>query len=219
MDSEQENAFWETIDIFNKQGLLPYTMIIGSWAEYIYSYYFKTHFIPNMRTRDLDFLYRNIAKPQNRIAIISELAQKGFVYREDSITGVGKFFKENLLEIEFLTCAFGKGAATVKIPSIGITAESLRTINMLYDFPLELECKGFLITVPEPAAYILQKLYTNTTRKPDKKEKDIRSIRKMLPYIKASENDNARLKIIFDSLHENHQKVILETCENNFIEL
>lgn len=219
MNGEQENAFWGTIDIFNKQGLLPYTMIIGSWAEYIYSYYFKTDFTPNMRTRDLDFLYRNIAKPQNKIAIISELAQKGFVYREDTFTGVGKFFKENLLEIEFLTCAFGKGAATVKIPSIGITAESLRTINMLYDFPLELECKDFIITVPEPAAYILQKLYTNPTRKPDKKEKDIRAIRKMLPYIKASENDNERLKIIFDSLHKNHQKVILKTCGKNFIEL
>ncbi len=62
MDSEQENAFWETIDIFNKQGLLPYTMIIGSWAEYIYSYYFKTDFVPNMRTRDLVHYYIRLHK-------------------------------------------------------------------------------------------------------------------------------------------------------------
>lgn len=40
MDTEQENVFWDTIDIFDKQGLLPFIMIIGSWAEYIYSSYF-----------------------------------------------------------------------------------------------------------------------------------------------------------------------------------
>jgi len=219
MNVEQENVFWETIDLFDKQGLLPYIMIVGSWAEYIYSYYFKTYFTPNMRTRYLDFLYSNIRKPQNRIDIISQLTQKGFVYREDTLTGVGKFFKENLLEIEFLTRAVGKGTATVKIPSIGITAESLRTINMLSDYPLELECKGYIITVPEPAVYVLQKLYTNQTRRPDKQEKDIRAIRELLPHIKSSENDNPRLKTIFECLHSNHQKVILKTCETNFIEL
>ena len=219
MDTEQQNAFWETIDIFDKQGVLPYIMIIGSWAEYIYSYYFKTDFKPNLRTRDLDFLYRNIGRPQNKIEIISELGRKGFVYREDTLTGVGKFFKENLLEIEFLTCSFGKGAATLKIPSLGITAESLRTINMLSDFPLELECRDYLIILPEPAAYVLQKLYTNPTRKSDKQEKDIRAIRKLLPHIKASENDNARLKTIFDSLHKNHREIIMKICEKNCIEL
>lgn len=219
MNIEQENIFWETIDVFDKQGLLPYIMIIGSWAEYIYSYYFKTDFIPNMKTRDLDFLYRNINKPHNRISIISELTKKGFIYREDTITGVGKFFKENLLEIEFLTRAIGKGTATKKIPSIGIIAESLHTINMLSDFPLELECKDYIVTVPEPAVYVLQKLYTNPTRKPDKQEKDIRAIRELLPHIKSSENDSVRLKTIFCSLHKNYQNTILGVCKKNFIDL
>jgi len=219
MDTEQENAFWTTIDLFNHQGLLPFIMIIGSWAEYIYASYFKTDFKPNMRTRDLDFLYRNIGKPQNKIAIITELSQKGFVYREDTVTGVGKFFKDNLLEIEFLACSFGKGTPTVKIPSIGITAESLRTINMLVEYPLELNCKDYNIIVPEPAAYVLQKLYTNPTRRVDKQEKDIRAIRKLLPHIKLSETDHSRLKIIFNSLHKNHREIILKTCEKNFIEL
>ena len=35
MDIRQENAFWETIKIFEDEGLLPYIMIVGSWAEYI----------------------------------------------------------------------------------------------------------------------------------------------------------------------------------------
>ena len=186
MDKQQESVFWETIDVFDKEGLLPYIMIIGSWAEYIYSYYFTTDYAPNLRTRDLDFLYRNVRRPQNKINIISELTQKGFVYREDSLTGVGKFFKGNLLEIEFLTRSVGRGGSTAKIPSIGITAESLRTINMLADYPLELDCRDYILTVPEPAAYVLQKLYTNPTRKPDKQKKDVRAVRELLEHIKAT---------------------------------
>lgn len=219
MDKKQENIFWETVDVFDKQGLLPYIMIIGSWAEYIYTYYFKTDFVPNLKTRDLDFLYRNVGRPQNRIEIISELARKGFIYKEDTLTGVGKFFKDNLLEIEFLTRSIGKGNATTKIPSIGITAESLRSINMLSDYPLELECKDYIVTVPEPAAYVLQKLYTNPTRKTEKQEKDVRAVRELLKHIKSIESDNSRLKFIFDRLHKNHQKIILETAKKNFIEL
>ena len=219
MNQQQENIFWETIDVFDKEGLLPYIMIIGSWAEYIYSYYFATDFSPNLRTRDLDFLYRNVKRPQNKINIISELTKKGFVYKEDTLTGVGKFFNENLLEIEFLTRSIGKGGATVKIPSIGITAESLRTINMLADYPLELDCKDYILTVPEPAAYVLQKLYTNPTRKADKQKKDVRAVRELLKHIKVSKNDNARVKVIFDALHKNHQNIIMETANKNFIEL
>ena len=219
MDKLQEQVFWETIDVFDKQGLLSYIMIIGSWAEYIYSYYFKTDFSPNLRTRDLDFLYRNINRPQNKIEIVSQLSKKGFVYKEDTLTGVGKFFKENLLEIEFLTRSIGRGTGTVKIPSLGITAESLRTVNMLSDYPLELDCKDYIVTVPEPAAYVLQKLYTNHTRTEIKKEKDIRAVRELLKHIKSSPNDNARLEIIFNNLHKNHQKIILDTINKNYIEL
>lgn len=219
MNTEQEIAFWETVDIFNKQGLLPYIMLIGSWAEYIYMDYFKTGYESGMKTRDLDFLYRNIRRPENKISIITELSKNGFIYSEDVLTGVGKFYKEGLLEVEFLVRAIGKGSSTIKIPSIGITAESLRTVNMLADFPLEMKYRNYIVTVPEPAAYVLQKLYTNPTRRADKREKDIRAIKLLLPHIKSSKYDNSRLILIFNSLHKNHQKIITATCESNFIEL
>ena len=80
MDIRQREAFWQTIEIFDKQGLLPYIMIIGSWAEYIYSYYFKTDFKPNLRTRDVDFLYRNINKPKNKINITTALVNNGYSF-------------------------------------------------------------------------------------------------------------------------------------------
>ena len=219
MDKQQEEIFWETINTFDKAGLLRYVMLIGSWAEYIYSYYFTSNFTPSLRTTDLDFLYKNIRKPQRQINIISKLTQDGFVYKEDFLTGVGKFFKEGILEIEFLTRSIGKGSNTVNIQSIGITVESLREVNMLADFPLELECRDYIVTVPEPAAYVLHKLSINPMREPEKQSKDIRAIRELLKHINANTNDKARLKIIFDKLFKKQQKIILETADKNFIEL
>jgi len=80
MLKEQENAFWEAIDAFDKEGLLPYVMLIGSWAEYIYQFYFKSGFVPNLKTRDVDFLYLNLRRRKNDINITSALLEKGFVY-------------------------------------------------------------------------------------------------------------------------------------------
>ena len=63
MTKEQQAAFWQTIKVFDDIGLLPYVMIIGSWAEYFYPMLFDTDFIPNLKTRDIDFFYKNINLP------------------------------------------------------------------------------------------------------------------------------------------------------------
>ena len=153
--TEQQTAFWEAIDVFDKEGLLPYVMLIGSWAEYIYQFHLKSEFKANLKTRDVDFLYPNLNRPKaSDIKIIKGLSEKGFVYKEDYMSGVGKFIKEDLLELEFITRALGKGQSINEIPSLNIKAEGLRVVNMLADYPLELDCNNFIITVPEPEAYI-----------------------------------------------------------------
>ena len=76
----QELVFWEIIDVFNKQGLLPHVMLVGSWAEYIYERSYLEGFTANLRTRDVDFLYRNIRRPAGRIDISQALKDKGFIY-------------------------------------------------------------------------------------------------------------------------------------------
>jgi len=221
MDARQKDAFWDTIKIFNDERLLPYLMIIGSWSEYIYSYYFNTDFIPNLRTRDVDFLYRNIRQPKDKINITAALVKNGYSYAENPTSGAAKFFKEDLLELEFLTRVVGSGAQHIyEIPSIGIKAEGMRIINMLSDYPLVLNCRGFEILVSEPSAYVLQKLLTNPTRTPSyKKEKDIESVRALLVHIKQSPRDVARIKIILDALSLKEQKIIKSVCEENYIEL
>lgn len=64
MRKDQEDAFWLTIKAFKEIGLLQHVMIIGSWAEYLYSSLFETDFMPNLRTRDVDIFYSNINIPK-----------------------------------------------------------------------------------------------------------------------------------------------------------
>jgi hypothetical protein len=214
MTKEQQAAFWDAIEVFDREGLLPYVMLIGSWAEYAYQFHFKSDFRPNLRTRDIDFLYINLNRPKKDIKLSNGLKEKGFVYKEDSVSGVGKFVKEDLLELEFITRVLGKGRQTYKIPSIGIEAEGLRIVNMLADYPLEIVCNNHVIIVPEPEAYVLQKLLTNPTRTPqDKREKDIQAVRGLLKHI-----NKDRKHQIYDKMPKKSQKIVDFVCETYFIE-
>lgn len=215
MTNEQHSAFLDIVDVFDREGLLPYVMLIGSWAEYVYQFYFKSDFHPNLRTRDVDFLYVNLNRPSNDIKLSDKLAQRGFLYREDALSGVGKFVKEDLLELEFITRVLGKGKDVYKINSIGIKAEGLRIVNMLADYPLTINYNNYNLIVPEPEAYVLQKLLTNPTRTPEsKREKDIQAVRELLKYI-----NKKRTRQIFDDMSKKNQKIVNAVCDEHFINI
>ena len=212
--TEQQTAFWDMISIFENEGLLPYVMLIGSWAEYIYQHHLDSGFQANLRTRDVDFLYPNINKPQNReISLTKSMREKGFIYVEDRLSGVGKFIKEDFLELEFITRALGKGKPVNKIPILNINAEGLREVNMLASYPLVVDCNNYSITVPEPEAYILQKLFAYPTRKPAyKKAKDIQAVKELINHINID-----RLKEIYDGMPKKTQRIVGETQAEHFI--
>ena len=86
MRKEQENVFWKTIKAFKELGILQNIMIIGSWAEYLYPQLFETDFVPNLKTRDVDFFYRNINIPKEKVPIVQKLKDIGYVY--DEVDGI-----------------------------------------------------------------------------------------------------------------------------------
>ena len=137
------------------------------------------------------------------------------------ILELSKFIKEDLLELEFLTRVVGSGSQQFyEIPSIGIKAEGLRPLNMLNEYPLELECRDFIITVPEPGAYVLHKLHINPSRMPSyKKEKDIDAVNALLIHIKNSEYEQKRMETIFNNLTQKSRRIIEDVCKKNYIEL
>jgi len=213
---EQKTAFWDIIEVFNKEGLLPYIMIIGSWAEFIYQNYFSSDFIANLRTRDVDFMYYNLHKPKGvSIRIIKSMEEKGFEYNEHRLTGISRFTKGDILLVEFLTRVLGAGEEGInEIPALNFKASGIREINMLASYPLDIECNGYKLKVPEPEAYVLQKLLINPKRKnEDKRNKDMQSIINLMDYV-----NRDRLKDIFNRMFKKEQKIVSRVMQEHHIE-
>jgi hypothetical protein len=221
MDVRQEEAFWDVIKAFHELKILDHVMIIGSWAEYFYPQLFESNFIPNIRTRDVDFFYRNINIPKDKVPLISKLAEFGFIHEADPYSEVSKFYKEDLLELEFLTRVMGSGGKSpYTIRSLGIKSEGLRVINILSDYVCEIEKHGYKILLPEPAAYVIQKILTNPVRTPKyKRENDILSVEELLIHIKKSKYHQGVLEDVYGSLSKKQLEVVSKVTKENYIEL
>lgn len=224
MRKEQEAAFWLTIKAFKEIGLLQHVMIIGSWAEYLFPSLFETDFMPNLKTRDVDFFYRNINIPKEKINVIQKLKDIGYVY--DEVDGISRFYKEDLLELEFLTRVLGAGTEErMDIKPLGITSEGLRVINILSNFAREVDVTGsngeeYTITIPEPAVYVIQKILTNPIRKPqEKKAKDIAAVKELLYHIEKSTEHKIKLNEVYKTLSAKQLKTVKQVCEENQIVL
>lgn len=220
MENEQEKILWDTLKIFNNIGLSEHVVLIGSWAEYFYSDIFISGFNPEIKTRDVDFMYRNINIPKEKLPLISKLSENGFVYSEDPYSGVAKFYKEDLLSLEFLTMVHGSGRDNVySIRSLNIKSEGLREINIIADYTYEFRKNGLLIILPEPAVYVIQKILANPTRVPAfKKEKDIRSVKNILQYILA-DNYHNKLAEIISILTKKQLAIFNRVCDEYHIEI
>jgi len=217
MIPEQEKEFWNIIEVFSEEGLLPYVMLIGSWAEYIYQSHIELGFKANLMTTDVDFLYKNLNRPVGKkFDIIKALENKGFLCTQNRNSGVAKFIKEDILDIEFLIRVLGEGDPQhQKIPALGIVGIGLRDVNMLERYPVVIEIKGYTLIIPEPEIYVLHKVLISTKRlKPEKREKDLDSVRGLLPCVKTD-----YMKTMFEKLTKKQQKLIMENCEQHFIKL
>lgn len=224
MRKEQEEAFWQTIKAFDEIGLLRHVMIIGSWAEYLFPPLFKTDFMPNLKTRDVDFFYRNINIPKEKINVVQKLKNIGYIY--DEVDGISRFYKEDLLELEFLTRVLGAGTdGKVNIKPLGITSEGLRAINILSDFAREIETTAtdgekYTLIIPEPSAYVIQKILTNPDREPrEKRAKDIVAVKELLYHIEKSTEHKTKFSEVYKTLSVKQLKIIKQVCEENQIVL
>ncbi len=182
MNSEQEKNFRDILDVFSEQGALEHVLICGSWAEYLYE---KTGMLKDFsylgKTTDADFLIRNLRKPHVPINIVSGLKSKGFLYKEDYVTGVSKFFKEDF-ELEFLICQMGSGSEKLPRSNIGVNPQQMTHMSVLRDNVISVDFEGIMVNVSKPEAYVIQKMIINEDRK-NKKLADQEKIRNLLPYL------------------------------------
>lgn len=213
MTEKQQSVFWNIIRKFNELGILQYVVVIGSWAEYLYQDLFGDSYVASLKTRDIDFVYRNINKPVNAVSLVEELKSIGFSYAEDSVTGTSKFYSDDDSELEFIAKSLGSGTQSqVKISALGIVVDSLRDVNLLDAYTCEVKKNGFTILVPEPAVFVIHKIVINEHRVPvSKKPKDIEAVEHLLPFIKSSYYHQQKFVEIYDRLSKKQKSSFWKT--------
>jgi len=186
---------------------------------YIYEESNQLNFVAALKTQDIDILVPNINRPVEKIDLVQVLEKEGFESRRSS-DGLVKFDKDGQIDVEFLVREIGKGKMEpYKVNSLGVMAQGLRNMEILTDHTIVVNIKGFNVTVPKPAAYILHKLVINEERKPEyKQEKDINAVKALVAVAKGTTLKND-MNTIYNTLTTKQQKKIINTCKKWDIEL
>ena len=174
----QETEFLKFIKLLDNNGCLSHVILVGSWAEFLYD---KAKLLPefesNLRTLDVDFLVKNLHKPKEKIDIVKLAMDDGFLVETDRLFGTTKIINPEGLEIEFIIAKRGAGKEASVKTNLGVTAQSLRHLDILSKYTKTVEFFNMDIEVPLPEAFVIHKIIINNERK-EKKEKDRISIKK-----------------------------------------
>ena len=174
----RDEVFWKLVDVLDSSGVLEHVMIVGTWAEWLYTDYFasidkdREFHVDIGRTHDIDVFFRNyLMEIDGANQLRMRLREAGFLPGSDF---KGTFFLGGI-EVEFLAGTIGAGKGIIEIPSVGIKAERLEELAMLK--PAWVEKNSYRICIPTPASYVAQKLYINPVRRPEsKRSQDIRKV-------------------------------------------
>ncbi len=176
MLTDQQKAFSRVLDLVEEAGCMPHVVLIGSWAEFAYREAgLLKGFDPNIRTMDVDFLIRNLRRPSPAASLASLAREKGFLVESDTLNGTTKLFDTSGLEVEFLIGKMGAGVEPALKTNVGVTAQTLRHLDILSGNSIDIPCLGHLVRVPTPEAYAEHKMVINTQRG-NKAEKDARAV-------------------------------------------
>ena len=181
--SIQSEEFLRFIKLLHDNECLDHVILVGSWSEFLYRDSGMIRgFDPNLKTLDIDFLLKNLKKPLKPVNLIELAKADGYLVESDYITGATKIYDKRGLEIEFLLNKVGAGAETVLKTNLGVTAQTLRHMNIILRNTVQVEYFDMKVTVPIPEAYLLHKMIINDQRG-IKQEKDRQAIVNLWEYI------------------------------------
>lgn len=173
--------------------------------------------LPTIKTQDVDFLvpYPYKGKTVDVEAMLSEIGfSRGF--NPDGST----YFANGAFKIEFLTPEKGKGVdKAIPIRALGINAEPLRYLQMLFDEPVTIHTEDITYHVPNPWVFAFHKmLIMKSRKKQSKKEKDILQIRAVLREIKTKQKDYDKSREYLNTLPPRWQRTIKKFIESHLID-
>lgn len=131
------------------------------------------------------------------------------------------FIKKIFLNLNFLQEFLGQELMERWI----LNLLELRAINILSDFAREIESTAtdgekYTLIIPEPSAYVIQKILTNPNREPqEKRAKDIVAVKELLYHIEKSTEHKTKFSEVYKTLSVKQLKIIKQVCEENQIVL
>ena len=212
--SIQQKEYIKFIKLLDDNDCLEHVILIGSWAEFLYRELgILDGFEPNIKTLDIDFLLKNMRRPIPERNIIPLVKEAGYLVESDVLNGTTKIYDKSGLEIEFLINKIGAGLESTLKTNLGVTAQSLRHLNILSANTINVSYIGMNITIPEPEAYAVHKMVINLERG-RKQEKDCQAILNIWPYL-----DKKKTTDIISKLTKKEQKTVLTFMSVQGLEL
>lgn len=181
--SIQRNEFVRFIKLLNDNDCLSHVILVGSWAEFIYRETgLLQGFEPNIKTLDVDFLLKNLRRPSPPKNLIDLVKKDGYLVKSDILTNVTKIYDKSGIEIEFLLQKRGAGLESSLRTNLGVTAQTLRHLDIISNNAIEVSYMNMRINIPQPEAYAIHKIVINEQRGA-KQEKDKQAIINIWPYL------------------------------------
>jgi len=209
MEEKQANLLFKVLKVLDKEGILKHIIIIGSWSLYFYRFYYKReHPIASLRTRDVDFLIPTPESIKEKKDLPELLKGLGFLIDFRGEAGYIRLIHPEFF-IEFLVPDKGKSSdKPFPLSQLGVNAQRLRYLNILYSKIITLDIKGLKVKIPHPACFLLHKIIILHERKTNKKIKDLEQIERIIDLLREG-NKLPFLKKVFDSLHSKWQRRIV----------
>ena len=108
MEKSQLDLCLQVLRKLHKVEVLDGVVIIGSWALYFYKFYFeRKDYVPDIRTRDIDFLVSLPPKFKQKTDIPAVLEELGFIINFKGRGGYIRLDHPELI-VEFLIPEMGK---------------------------------------------------------------------------------------------------------------
>lgn len=217
--SAKDSLFLSVLKAFQKEGLLGDLILIGSWTHTLYAEHFHNPpEIPATRTLDLDFMVSEPRRLTREVDVPAVLKSLDFTEKRDPHEGFVKYEHPDL-ELELLAPLKGPpDKKPISVPKLKTTAQRLRYLDVL-DTTIIVLYKGMKVKVPEPAAYVLQKILIHEDRQPAKKKKDLEAIQGISQFLLKEKAGQKKLQAVYSGLIPAWQKKILKFCEAKVPEL
>lgn len=207
---EKFEVLYLILQDLQKAGVLRHMVLVGSWCQEFYRSHFPDAFqIPATRTTDADFLIPRRLKIAEPVNLFKIFEKRGFVPQIHYESGFSKFIHRELT-FEFLTDAGAKADEKQhRFKDLNIVAQELHFMNIPLAYKMHISYRDVIVTVPEPEAFLLHKLIISQRRgNPEKKTKDIETVRGMVLFCRKKPHHVKRLYEILEEMPKGWKKKI-----------